>query len=91
MEFNYVILQAYAFINYLKIMIVFYKLEDPTNGETSLMEPINRRIFKKSLWINFTINHLTSGAKMGKSEKGAIWLNEDLLSPLIVGNFEKHR
>ena len=33
MEFNYMILQAYDFINYTKIIIVFYKLEDLTNGE----------------------------------------------------------
>ena len=24
---------------------------------------------------------------MGKTEKGAIWLNEDQLSPMITGNF----
>ena len=37
MEFNYMILQAYDFINCLKIKIVFCKSEVLTNGETLLV------------------------------------------------------
>ena len=37
MEFNYMILQAYDFINYLKNKIVFYRLEDQINGGILLM------------------------------------------------------
>ena len=40
MEFNYMIVQATIFINYIKKIIVFYKLEDQINGEISLMEQI---------------------------------------------------
>ena len=37
MEFNYMILQAYDFFNYLKLKIVFYKLVVQTNGVILLM------------------------------------------------------
>ena len=40
MEFNYMILQAYDFYNYIKIKIVFCKLEGLINGEILLMAQI---------------------------------------------------
>ena len=38
MEFNYMILQAMIFTNFLKLKTVFYKLGDLINGEILLME-----------------------------------------------------
>ena len=37
-------------------------------------------MLRKEFWLNFPLITLASGAKMGKTEKGAIWLNEDLFS-----------
>ena len=47
-----------------------------------------RRILKKdSYGLTSPLITLASGAKMGKTEKGAVWLNEDLLSPYDYWQF----
>ena len=49
---------------------------------------IRRMLQKEAFGLTTPLITLASGAKMGKTEKGAIWLNEDLLSPhMIIGNF----
>ena len=82
MEFNYMILQAYD----------FYKLNEDydcilqiggsdqwgniING-VELIRKINQR---ESFGLTTPLITLSSGAKMGKTEEGAIWLDEKLLS-----------
>jgi len=82
MEFNYMILQAYD----------FYKLNDKhdcvlqiggsdqwgniVNG-VELIRKINQ---KNSYGLTTPLITLSSGAKMGKTEDGAVWLDEKLLS-----------
>ena len=82
MEFNYMILQAYD----------FYKLNEDydcslqiggsdqwgniING-VELIRKINKSV---AFGLTTPLITLSSGAKMGKSEKGAIWLDKDLLS-----------
>ena len=46
-----------------------------------------RRMLKKESYGLTSLITLASGAKMGKTEKGAIWLNEDLLSPYDYWQF----
>ena len=47
-----------------------------------------RRILQKEAYgITSPLITLASGAKMGKTEKGAIWLNEDNLSPYDYWQF----
>ena len=47
-----------------------------------------RRISQKEAYgLTSPLITLASGAKMGKTEKGAIWLNEDLLSPYDYWQF----
>jgi tyrosyl-tRNA synthetase len=82
MEFNYMILQAYD----------FYKLNDKYNcilqiggsdqwgniiNGVELIRKINQ---KESFGLTTPLITLSSGAKMGKSENGAIWLDEKFLS-----------
>ena len=89
MEFNYMILQAYD----------FYKLNDKYNcilqiggsdqwgniiNGVELIRKINQ---KESFGLTTPLITLSSGAKMGKSENGAIWLDEDLLSPYEYWQF----
>ena len=89
MEFNYMILQAYD----------FYKLNEKydcdlqiggsdqwgniING-VDLTRKINQ---KESFGLTTPLITVASGAKMGKTEKGAIWLNEELLSPYDYWQF----
>ena len=42
---------------------------------------IRRKLHKEAFGLTSKLITLASGAKMGKTEKGAIWLNEDQLSP----------
>ncbi len=82
MEFNYMILQAFD----------FYKLYEKKNcllqlgGSDQWGNIINgvdliRRILKKEAFgLTSPLITLSSGAKMGKTEKGAIWLDEKLFS-----------
>jgi len=82
MEFNYMILQAYD----------FYKLQDKYNCVLQLggsdqwgnivngVELIRKINQKESFGLTTPLITLSSGAKMGKTEDGAIWLDEKLLS-----------
>ena len=82
MEFNYMILQAYD----------FYKLHDKYNCVLQLggsdqwgnivngVELIRKINQKESFGLTTPLITLSSGAKMGKTEDGAIWLDEKLLS-----------
>ena len=47
-----------------------------------------RRILKKDAYgLTTPLITLSSGAKMGKTEKGAVWLNENYFPYTIIGNF----
>ncbi len=82
MEFNYMILQAFD----------FYKLFEKENcllqlgGSDQWGNIVNgvdliRRILKKDAYgLTSPLITLSSGAKMGKTEKGAVWLSEKLFS-----------
>ena len=48
---------------------------------------IRRMLQKESYGLTSPLITLASGAKMGKTEKGAIWLNEELLSPYDYWQF----
>ena len=89
MEFNYMILQAYD----------FYKLNDKYDcvlqiggsdqwGNIINGVELNRKINQKeSFGLTTPLITLSSGTKMGKTENGAIWLDEQLLSPYDYWQF----
>ena len=82
MEFNYMILQAYD----------FYKLNEKHNCALQIggsdqwgniingVELIRKINQKESFGLTTPLITLSSGVKMGKTEDGAIWLDEKLLS-----------
>ncbi len=83
LEFNYMILQAYDFLELNRK----YKCALQFGGSDQWGNIVNgielgRRIDQKELY-GFTTPLLTtsSGAKMGKTASGAVWLNADMLSP----------
>ena len=89
MEFNYMILRAYD----------FYKLNEKYDCDLQIggsdqwgniingVELIRKINQKDSFGLTTPLITLSSGAKMGKTESGAIWLDEELLSPYDYWQF----
>ena len=82
MEFNYMILQAYDFYKLFmkKKCILQIGGSDQWGNIVSGVDLIRRLIKKEAFGLTTPLITLASGAKMGKTEKGAIWLNKDLFS-----------
>ena len=89
MEFNYMILQAYD----------FYRLNEKYDCDLQIggsdqwgniingVELIRKINQKESFGLTTPLITVSSGAKMGKTETGAIWLDEELLSPYDYWQF----
>tara|TARA_B100000686_G_scaffold120916_1_gene127949 strand:+ start:13438 stop:14664 length:1227 start_codon:yes stop_codon:yes gene_type:complete len=82
MEFNYMILQAYDFfeLNKFKNCIMQIGGSDQWGNIVNGVELIKRHSGKQAYGLTTPLITLASGAKMGKTEKGAIWLDEKMLS-----------
>ncbi len=82
MEFNYMILQAYDFYQLFNNNNCILQIggSDQWGNIVNGVELIRRLSQKESYGLTSPLITLASGAKMGKTEKGAIWLNEDMLS-----------
>jgi len=82
MEFNYMILQAYDFykLNNDHDCILQIGGSDQWGNIVNGVELIRKLNQKDSLGLTTPLITLSTGAKMGKSEKGAIWLDENLFS-----------
>jgi len=89
MEFNYMILQAYDFYKLNKEHNCVLQIGGSdqwgniVNG-VDLVRKINQA---ESFGLTTPLITLSSGAKMGKTVDGAIWLNEELLSPYDYWQF----
>ena len=82
MEFNYMILQAYDFYQLYKTNDCVLQIggSDQWGNIVNGVDLIRRKLQKESFGLTSPLITLASGTKMGKTEKGAIWLNEDLFS-----------
>ena len=82
MEFNYMILQAYDFYQLFKNNNCVLQIggSDQWGNIVNGVDLIRRKLQKEAYGLTSPLITLASGAKMGKTEKGAIWLNEDKLS-----------
>ena len=82
MEFNYMILQAYDFLELNKNENCVLQIggSDQWGNIVNGVELIKRYSNKQSFGLTTPLITLATGAKMGKSENGAIWLDEKLLS-----------
>ena len=89
MEFNYMILQAYDFyeLNKNKNCVMQIGGSDQWGNIINGVELIKRHSGKQSFGLTTPLITLASGAKMGKTEKGAIWLDKKLLSPYDYWQF----
>lgn len=83
LEFNYMLLQAYDFVELHKNYNCRIQLggSDQWGNIVSGVE-LNRRLGLKEIFgLTTPLITTASGAKMGKSANGAVWLSEALLSP----------
>ena len=82
MEFNYMILQAYDFLELNKTKNCLMQIggSDQWGNIVNGVELIKRHSSKQVFGLTTPLITLTSGSKMGKTEKGAIWLDKKLLS-----------
>jgi len=89
MEFNYMILQAYDFykLNEKHNCILQIGGSDQWGNIVNGVELIRKINQKESLGLTTPLITVYSGAKMGKTESGAIWLDEELLSPYDYWQF----
>ena len=89
MEFNYMILQAYDFLELNKKENCVLQIggSDQWGNIINGVELIKRHSNKQSYGLTTPLITLATGAKMGKSENGAIWLNKQLLSPYDYWQF----
>ena len=82
MEFNYMILQAYDFYQLFKKNKCILQIggSDQWGNIVNGVELIRRVLKKNSFGLTSPLITLASGSKMGKTEKGAVWLNEQMFS-----------
>jgi tyrosyl-tRNA synthetase len=83
LEFNYMILQAYDFLELNRLYDCRLQMGG-SDQEGNIINGIElgRRIEGKELFgITTELLTTSSGAKMGKTASGAVWLNANLLSP----------
>ena len=82
MEFNYMILQAYDFLELSKKENCYLQIggSDQWGNIINGVELIKRYSNKHVYGLTTPLITLASGAKMGKTESGAIWLDEKFLS-----------
>jgi len=82
MEFNYMILQAYDFLelNNNEKCVLQIGGSDQWGNIINGVDLIKRYSNKQTFGLTTPLITLASGAKMGKTESGAIWLDKKILS-----------
>src|SRR5213595_1174979 len=89
LEFNYMILQAYDFVELYKRHGCILQMGGSDQwGNIVNGIDLGRRLLNAQLFALTTpLLTTSSGAKMGKTAAGAVWLNADLLSPYDYWQF----
>ena len=89
MEFNYMILQAYDFYQLFKKHNCILQMggSDQWGNIVNGVDLIRRILQKESFGLTTPLITLSSGAKMGKTEKGAVWLDKKMFSPYDYWQF----
>ena len=89
MEFNYMILQAYDFLELNKKEKCSLQIggSDQWGNIINGVELIKRHSSKQVYGLTTPLITLASGAKMGKTADGAVWLDKKFLSPYDYWQF----
>ncbi len=82
-EFNYMLLQAYDFLKLFEDLGCRVQMggSDQWGNIVAGIELIRRVRQEEAFGITFPLVTTSSGAKMGKTAKGAIWLDQERTSP----------
>jgi tyrosyl-tRNA synthetase len=89
LEFNYMVLQAYDFLELARRHDCVLQIggSDQWGNIVSGVE-LGRRVENRALYgLTSPLITTASGAKMGKTAQGAVWLSEDRLSPYDYWQF----
>ena len=89
MEFNYMILQAYDFLvlNKNDNCVLQIGGSDQWGNIVNGVDLIKRHSNKQAYGLTTPLITLASGAKMGKTESGAVWLDKKFLTPYDYWQF----
>ncbi|OUV86837.1 MAG: tyrosine--tRNA ligase [Pelagibacteraceae bacterium TMED136] len=89
LEFNYMIFQAYDFMKLYEAHKCLLQIggSDQWGNIVNGVELIRRSKSKEAYGLTTPLITTSSGSKMGKTEKGAIWLDKSLLSPFDYWQF----
>ena len=89
MEFNYMMLQAFDFyeLNKRNKCVLQIGGSDQWGNIVNGTDLIKRKTKKQTYGLTTPLITMSSGTKMGKTEKGAIWLNEKMLAPYDYWQF----
>jgi tyrosyl-tRNA synthetase len=89
MEFNYMILQAYDFLELNKKQNCVLQMggSDQWGNIVNGVDLIKRHSNKQAYGLTTPLITLASGAKMGKTESGAVWLDKKFLSSYYYCQF----
>ncbi len=82
-EFNYMLLQAYDFYYLAKTRDCFLQMggDDQWGNIVAGIELIRRKLHRGAHAVTFPLLTTASGAKMGKTAAGAVWLSAERTSP----------
>lgn len=82
-EFNYMLLQAYDFMELAKTHDCLLQMggSDQWGNIVAGIDLIRRTLGKQAFGITFPLITTASGIKMGKTHKGAVWLDPERFSP----------
>ncbi|MBU0995717.1 MAG: tyrosine--tRNA ligase [Proteobacteria bacterium] len=82
-EFNYMLLQAYDFMKLAETHNCLLQMggSDQWGNIVAGIDLIRRKQQKSAFGITFPLITTSSGAKMGKTASGAVWLDADRTSP----------
>ncbi len=83
LEFNYMLMQSYDFLELNKKYGCIMQLggNDQWSNILGGVELIRRKEQKEAYGMTFKLLTTSEGKKMGKTEKGAVWLDPDKTSP----------
>ena len=87
LEFNYMILQAYDFVELHRRLAACCRWAARISGATSSTASISGAASARLYALTCPLITTASGAKMGKTAAGAVWLNADLVSPYDYWQF----
>tara|TARA_B100001059_G_C17815271_1_gene574816 strand:- start:819 stop:2057 length:1239 start_codon:yes stop_codon:yes gene_type:complete len=89
LEFNYMIFQAYDFMKLYEKHKCLLQVggSDQWGNIINGVELIRRSKSKEAYGLTTPLITTSSGSKMGKTEKGAVWLDKNLLSPFDYWQF----